>query len=111
MVHLKWKRVERAQIWGTEEKTLTIPNPSPSVIKGRVSYWWPQRGAEDYRLVHIATKMQQRHKRIGRSAQNKQVIGPGLTSELMLSALGLTRMVLSRASLWWQRVLWPEGEM
>lgn len=28
----------------------------------------------------------------------------------MLSALGLTRMMVSRISLWWQRVLWPEGE-
>lgn len=37
--------------------------------------------------------------------------GPGLTSELMLSALGFTRMMVSRISLWWQRVLWPEGEM
>lgn len=37
--------------------------------------------------------------------------GPGLTSELMLSALGFTRMMVSRISLWWQRVLWPEGKM
>ena len=37
--------------------------------------------------------------------------GLGLTSELMLSALGFTRMTVSRISLWWQRVLWPEGEM
>ena len=37
--------------------------------------------------------------------------GPGLTSELMLSALGFMRMTVSRISLWWQRVLWPEGEM
>lgn len=29
----------------------------------------------------------------------------------MLSALGFTRMTVSRISLWWQRVLWPEGEM
>lgn len=36
---------------------------------------------------------------------------PGLTSELMLSALGFTRMMVSRISLWWQRVLWPKGEM
>lgn len=37
--------------------------------------------------------------------------GLGLTSELMLSTLGFTRMMVSRISLWWQRVLWPEGEM
>jgi hypothetical protein len=29
----------------------------------------------------------------------------------MLSTLGFTRMMVSRISLWWQRVLWPEGEM
>lgn len=40
-----------------------------------------------------------------------QSTGPGLTSELMLSALGFTRTMVSRISLWWQRVLWPEGEM
>lgn len=34
---------------------------------------------------------------------------PRLTSELMLSALGFTRMMVSRISLWWERVLWPEG--
>lgn len=48
---------------------------------------------------------------MGCSTQNKQGTGPGLTSELMLSALGLTRMMASKISLWWQRVLWPNGEM
>lgn len=40
-----------------------------------------------------------------------QGTGPSLTSELMLSALGFTRMMVSRISLWWQRVLWPERKM
>lgn len=49
---------------------------------------------------------------VGYSASSRpswQGPGPGLTSELMLSALGFTRMMVSRISLWWERVLWPEG--
>jgi hypothetical protein len=88
------------------------PCPAPfSDIRTHSSLRIPQSGAEDHKSVQIVARGIVAPPRVGYSTQNKRGAGTGLTSELMLSAVGLTRMMVSRVSLWWQRVLWPEGEM
>lgn len=82
-----------------------IPGPYFSNIWTRSLLVCPRVGLR-IMPAGIAHKMQWHRK-----GKLEQGICPGLTSELMLSALGLTRMMVSRISLWWQRVLWPEGEM